>query len=274
MDAERTKSSEQPCVCVGVAVNSDQVLNQNLLASPDLRGGMIKVIEARNAASATVAIRSVIERADSPVVIMAHQDVYLPAGFIARLRAALERVERLAPNWAVLGIIGVDAAGRIRGRTWSTGLKREVGTREAEPVAVVSLDEVLLVLRKDAIGCVDTDLTGFHLYGTDLVRSAMRAGRPSFVVDLPVVHNSVRVRGLDGTYERGFVYMSKKWRSELPLPTCVLPITSTRIGLWRYRLRLRLREWKRRDQAVRDPDPASIARRLGYEADHSRGDNV
>ncbi len=255
---------DSPCIRIGAAVNSDTVLAQNLGASPDLRHTP-PLLEARGAANASTAIRSILERAGSGVVVIPHQDVYLPRGFLDRLSGIVERLSATAPDWAVLGVVGVDTSGIIRGRTWSSGLGREVGVPNLEPVESVSLDEVTLIVRADAAEFVDADLPGFHLYGTDIVLSARRAGRPSFVVDLPVVHNSVRVRQLDAGYRAAYSYMARKWRDHLPLRTCVVPIERAPWRLLRYRLRLAWREWRRKDAPARDPDPAAIARRLGYE---------
>ena len=95
-------------------------------------------------------------------------------------------------------------------------------------------------------------------------------GKGAYVVDAPVVHNSVPTPGLRGGYMRAYDYMRRKWRARLPITTPVTRIT--RLG-WYLRLQdmrtfrfnaRRMRRIRAATAAPR-PDPQGIARKMGYE---------
>lgn len=216
--------------------------------------------------SAPLAYNSILDAAESPYVVLAHQDVYLPANFFKRLFLAIATLNKLAPEWGVLGIIGKDTCGHVVGRVWSNGLQKEVGSCLEGVVPVVSIDELLIVIRRDSGLRFDEGLPGFHLYGTDIVLTALERGFGAYVTDAPVIHNSLPVRRLDASYEAAYRYMQRKWSRRLPLDTLIVSVTGT---LWPLR-RQRLRALKRKLLRVsyvsqRHLDPAERARELGYE---------
>jgi hypothetical protein len=88
-----------------------------------------------NQPSAPCADNRALSEACAEVLILAHQDVYLPASFIGRLRSAVcDLSARDNPPWAVLGVFGATSDGRRLGRVWSSGLNRELGKSFAEPI--------------------------------------------------------------------------------------------------------------------------------------------
>ena len=99
---------------------------------------------------------------------------------------------------------------------------------------------------------------------------ALASGKGAYVVDAPVVHNSVPTPGLRGGYMRAYDYMRRKWRDRLPITTPVTRIT--RLG-WYLRLQdmrrfsLKPKRTKQIRLAARRPrpDPREIARKMGYE---------
>lgn len=255
-------------IVVIAAVNNEEVLARNLAASPCVASGEVRLLCLRGARSTSLAYLEGMAQGDEPLIVFAHQDVYLPAGWTERLRAVVAAISRDDPAWAAVGPVGVSAAdGSVAGRAWSTGLGREVRGAAALPCEAVSLDEVVIVLRRASGVAFDPALPDFHLYGTDIVTEARARGMKSYVAELPLVHNSRPVISLGGGYAAAYRHMQRKWRSRLPLRTTVGPVT--RFGLpWMWR---RFRIWRRWRSVADRPghpaaDPREIARRLGYEA--------
>lgn len=256
---------------VVAAVNNDRVLTENLLASPLVRkkGGWIYT--ERGFSSAAAAYNAGLDETEADIVIFAHQDVYFPEGWERNFRAGLSKIESSDPNWGVIGIYGVKADGTHVGRVWSSGIGRELGKTLEEPVAVKTIDELVIILNRRAGLRFDEKLPGFHLYATDIAQMAADEGRSVYVIDAPVVHNSVPVLSLGGAYTKAYLYLRRKWRQRLPVVTTVATISMIGWSLWRTRLRmawLNGRHGQRRRAALEQKkrtDPKQVAVMLGYE---------
>jgi hypothetical protein len=260
-----TDAPAGPGLAVVAAVNDEAVLARNLAASALIAGDRARFVPIRGAPSASAAYNRGLDATEAPIVIFAHQDVWLPPGWEAGLRAALATLDRVDPRWAALGVFGATATGERVGRVWSSGLGRCVGAEVAEPVPVVSLDELVIVLRRAAGLRFDEGLPHFHLYGTDIVQTARAAGRACYVATLPVIHNSRYVPTLSGGFAAAYGYMRRKWRAALPIATPVVRVTATGFDLARVNFRL-WRTRARRAAAAADPttDPRAIAARCGW----------
>lgn len=251
---------------IGVAANDEVVLGQNLLASHLAQGQSDRVIVEWGAASAGCAYNRVLDQARTDIVVLAHQDVYLPAKWSQCLQDAIATLAEAGQCWGVLGVVGVEPNGRIGGRSWSSGLRREIGTVRAPPTPVVSLDEMILVVRRSSGLRFDSALPGFHLYGTDIVQQALTKRCGAYVIDAPAIHNSVRVRCLGREYRRAYFYLRKKWWDRLPLQGCIIPITRIGWPMYRHYISVARQRLKEKPQVQdRAADPASLAHRLGYE---------
>lgn len=170
-------------------------------------------------------------------VVCVHQDVLFPADFWTRLTSSLAA---LAPDVAVAGIVGCERSGRYRGHIvdpnghcyWPT-----------LPHPVLTLDEVLLAVRKSSGLRFDEQVPGFHCYGADLCFEADKRGLRVVAIDAPLVHLSTGK--LDQSYERASQWLLAKWGERyghlLPMPTIIVQ-DKARSGLFRqlvYRLRRR-----------------------------------
>lgn len=254
-----------PSIGIVAAVNDDSVLNENLKRSPAIAAGAVPVLTLRNQPSAAAAYNRALDATDHDIVVFAHQDVYLPAPWLDQLGAALAMLERHQPPWGVIGLFGVTASGEGVGHVWSSGIGRELGTAFAAPIEAVSIDEMVIVLRRASGLRFDDSLPGFHLYATDLCLAARAAGAGVYVVHAPAVHNSVPVRTLRGTYLDAYRYLKKKWAFLLPIRTPIAPITRYELGFWRA-------EWRRLKARIASAggapqrrDARQLARTLGYE---------
>lgn len=247
------------------AVNDEAVLRQNLLASPSLSNRELPFKAYVNQPSASRAYNLALSEARADTVIFAHQDVYLPHSFISRLRAAIGYLNtRPGPSWAVLGIVGATAEGGRVGRAWSSGLNREVGGVFSEPVPVVSVDELLIVVRRPSGLMFDDALPGFHLYGTDIVQSALDKGFGAYVIHAPVIHNS-NPAPLGPDYWSAYRHLARSWRRRLPIPTCIVPVTHGRWQELHYRANQYLHVVLRgAPHGRRHTDPEAIASRLTF----------
>jgi hypothetical protein len=251
---------------VVAAVNDVAILERNLGASPAITSGMASLQVEFDAPCSSVAYNHGLDVTSAAVVVFAHQDVYLPASWPQRLEKAIEQVEKIEPEWAVLGPIGIAVGGKTAGRAWCAANRGLVGEAIQAPVPVQSLDEIVLVVRRGSRLRFDESLPSFHLYGTDIVQQARSAGFGAFAVDIPVVHNSKPVTTLAGGYVAGWRYLRRKWRAQLPIATTITSIDSLGLKLVREQFWLwRSRKSRMESAFSRDEDPALIARRYGIE---------
>ncbi|SHL65858.1 Glycosyltransferase like family protein [Roseovarius marisflavi] len=252
--------------CCIAAVNDEAILSENLCTSPALRSDPERLTVLMDQKSATIAYNAGLERTTARYCVFAHQDVYLPDGWVERLAEEIASLDRMDSNWAVAGLFGVSIEnGEHVGRVWSSGIGKELGNSFELPIAVQSIDELLIILDRSKGLCFDEKLPGFHLYGTDIIQEARAAGFGTYVIHAPVVHNSQRVKTLQGPFLHAHDYLSRKWRANLPIVTPVTKITYS--GLKARWLALKLTIRRRREKVGQRPryDPMVIAKKLGYE---------
>jgi hypothetical protein len=251
-------------VAIACPVNREDILAQCLAASPDVVSGALSLSTYRGWSRFGPLGNHILAEAHAAWLIIVHQDVYLPAGFAARLDNALDWLEEHQPNAAILGVGGVGVEGKLAGRAWSSGLGQIVGNAEGLPRRVQSLDEMLIIVRVDTGLRFDEAMPGFHLYGTDLVLSAAQQGKSAWVADLPTIHHSHAVVQLGGDFARAWRFLQKKWHMQLPLPNLVCTVTHSGwpLLLQDFRVRRRMRGARVRPAPV--GDPAEIAARLGW----------
>ena len=253
-------------IAAGAAVNDHAVLAQCLSASPDIAAGALPLRIYEGYRSAAAAYNRALEENEAAVLLLAHQDVYLPAGYLARLQTALDELDHVAPDWGVAGVVGADRAGSLLGRIWSTGIGAIVGSDAALPARAATLDEMLLLVRSDTGLRFDEQLPGYHLYAADIIQIAEAAGHSSWVIDAPAVHHSRPVIHLGGGYKQAWYYLRRKWRDRLPIPNLVCPITRSPLTVIEKDIRIRIKHRGRSSRGVHaDEEPAAIAARLGLE---------
>ncbi|MEL7199670.1 MAG: glycosyltransferase [Pseudomonadota bacterium] len=248
--------------CAIAAVNDEAILAECLAKSPDIAQGRLPLTEIRNAPSMSSAYNQGLEQTTAAICLLVHQDVYLPNGWLDKAIDLLNELSVMRPEWMVAGPYGVADDGEHVGCVWDANMQRELGQKKFAPRMVGSLDELLLILRRPDGFRFDADLPHFHLYGTDLVQSARAAGRSTFAVDLPVVHNNRPWHTLGGGYLDAYRYTRRKWRKKLPIHTTICSITYNPLPLLRTR-------WRRRHVDRREDyvlaDARELARLAGYE---------
>lgn len=259
--------SSSPTFSVVAAVNNEQILADNLAASP-LLGCGVPFNGMRGYASAGSAYNAGLDATDADIIIFAHQDVYLPSHWLEQLQTGISAIEKIDDRWAVIGVYGIEPGGRHIGHCWSRGLGRTLGESFSSPRRVVSIDEIVIVLRRSSGLRFDERLPGFHLYGTDIVQTALATGHSAYVVHAPVIHNSNPVRTLAGAYGKAYQYMRRKWQECLPIDTTIVRLTRSGYPLWRHIVRKKLSAMLRRQpqRVLRKRGPGRpIAQEIGFE---------
>jgi hypothetical protein len=165
-----------------------------------------------NSFDAYQAIDGFIRESQGRYLIIVHQDVRCIDNR-TQLIKCLEELSAIDPKWAICGNAGamgyhqfvhyLNNAGKIMK---STNL----------PAKVSSLDENLLIINKSASITVSADLSGFHLYGTDLCIIADFLGYTSYVIPFMVKHLRELSKNKDGFIDR----YGKKIRSRYMETTC------------------------------------------------------
>ncbi|MBK0327568.1 hypothetical protein I5535_09680 [Rhodobacteraceae bacterium F11138] len=118
-------------------------------------------------------------------IVFCHQDVLAIDG-PDRLREIVAGLSRQDPAWAVLGNAGLRGGARFMYLNEQASVC--AGKSRRPPERIESLDENFILLRQDARLGFSNDLSGFHLYGTDLVSQASLRGLTAYVVDFRVEH--------------------------------------------------------------------------------------
>jgi hypothetical protein len=254
---------------VVVAVNDDEILSANLLRSPLLNQANVTLHVQKGYRSASSAYQAAYQNCRNDLIIFVHQDVYIPAGWDQKLSQHIAVLDKTAPNWAVLGLYGATPSGEHVGYVWSSGLNQIVGGAFDKPILAGSVDELLIVLKRSSDICFDERLPGFHLYGTDIVQSALAQGKSAFIVCTPVIHNSRPILYLDSKYFAAYNYIANKWQQALPIANCVCPITDSMLFSLKNRLKQTIRKIRYRhvDRATLDRhfDSVELAKHLGFE---------
>jgi glycosyltransferase involved in cell wall biosynthesis len=244
------------------AVNDEKVLTSSLLASPDVAGATNVVLKKRYPC-AGAAYNAGIDESEADILVFAHQDVYLPPGWIANLEQQIAAIEKSNACWAVLGVVGVAPGRHLHGYVYSTGLNNIVGAPFGAPVPVSSVDEMLIVVRKGSGLRFDPDLPGFHLYGTDICLEAIQRGLSCYALSNFCIHNSNGLKILPWAFWRCYLYLRRKWRSRLPIST---PCVTIHAGLLHFAFYLLRGAWSKFRQKNRPGrrvvDPAALYRRL------------
>jgi hypothetical protein len=193
-----------------------------LLASPSLRGETIhEIIQVSGATSVGEALEAALSQAVHPQVVLVHQDVYLPAGWVQRFQAQWRLA---AQRGGPIGLLGVYGARREPAQPDGVGRAGHLVDRYrllrsgAGPTPVDTLDEVLLAMPRDTPLRIAPGL-GFHLYGSDLGCRARALGLQVLALDAPLFHNSLLGEALPAAFHQSAARFKELWRGALPIAT-------------------------------------------------------
>ena len=212
--------SDQEKLSIVVAVNNMDVLQKNLLRSPNLaQGKQHELIVKRDYKSASLAYNSAIDEASNDLIMFVHQDIFLPENWFVELGRALSYLEANRIKWGVLGCYGCSKyAPEGSGSVYTTGLGVH-GTPIVNPQPVETLDEIVLIIRRSSGLRFDSGMPNFHLYGTDICLSARLNGLECYAIQAFCIHNTNQILRLPPEYWACYEYIKEKWRTDLPIYT-------------------------------------------------------
>jgi hypothetical protein len=230
------------------ATNNDEILRNNLMASPCLLGKHNhQVLIQRGFISASKAYNDAILRSDNNLIVFAHQDVVFPKLWLSDLDHALCCLEHIDPQWGVLGCYGETLNDNGRGYVYSPG-RGILGKPLDQPSPVQTLDEIVLIIRKSSGLQFDQTLPHFHFYGADICMAAFERGMKSYAISALCIHNSQQNLVLPKEFYQGYKHLKKRWSQFLPIQTTCARIT--RFDFYMYKRRLReayLRKIRRKE---------------------------
>ena len=249
-----------------VAVNNRTVLEQNLLASPDLRSPHEhQILIQEDYPSAALAYNAALREAENDLVIFIHQDIFLTPGWIARVDESLQHLEATDPNWGVAGCWGARADGQLCGHIYSSGLGI-LGREFQHPMPVQTLDEIVLISKKSSGLSFDESLPHFHFYGTDICLRAQALGRKSYVISAFCIHNTRQLLRLPKEFYQCYAHIKRVWKDVLPIQTSCIRVSRFDAEVYRRRVEdlCRPKFLDSRQPAARVMDPGQIVNELEY----------
>lgn len=156
-------------------------------------------------------LNHMLNQATGDMVILCHQDVRLFDHGRDDLDARLDELDRIDPNWAVVGNAGGVGPGQLALRiTDPHGVDQNVGNF---PCRVAAVDENFIVVRRNARIGFSHDLTGFHFYGADICMMAEVAGLSAYVIDFHLAHLSAGKK--DASFDEMESAFREKWSRAL-----------------------------------------------------------
>lgn len=176
---------------------------QSLRRVTDVMPQWSKIEPNANGWNAAQGLNVGLDRLAAEWVVCVHQDVLFPDGFWQQLTSALAALD---DHVALAGLVGCESSGRYRGHIYDPNGHCSWPTL---PHRVLTLDEVLIAVRRSSGLRFDEGVPGFHCYGADLCLEAAARGLQVVAIDAPVVHLSTG--RLDEQFQRASRYLLDKW---------------------------------------------------------------
>lgn len=170
-----------------------------------------------NTLDAYQGIAAFMKQAQGQYLVIVHQDVRC-IDTKARLVQCLQELTAKDNKWAVCGNAGIYG---YHGRAMHLQNDDEVIVYDNLPARVYSLDENLLIVNRATNLTVSGDLSGYHLYGTDLCLLADILGYTCYVIPFMVNHLSKgNLQALEEHIPNFWSAYGRKLRSRYVETTC------------------------------------------------------
>ena len=222
----------EPCSVLCATNNALQYQN-NLAVSPDLlqENTPHQLLALYQAPNIAVALAEGIKHCQHTWIVLAHQDVYLPQGWLADVQHAWHMAEqKLGRAIGVAGVAGMvqnaagdfDFAGCAMDRIYTF-----LHSADQLPAQAHSLDELVLVYRRDRFIPELNPELGFHYYATDSVFKAEAAGFIGAILPVPCLHNTSRydTTDNDADVQQKSQIFRQIWQHRLPIRTTIAHLT-------------------------------------------------
>lgn len=133
------------------------------------------------------AINRFLQEARGKYIIICHQDILANYDQEHVLKRRIAELDSLDSKWGIAGNAGAKDLYHI-----STVIteKGKLFRKGKFPSKVISLDENFFLVKAEANLALSADISGFHLYGTDLCLLADCMGWNSYVIDFNITHKS------------------------------------------------------------------------------------
>jgi hypothetical protein len=152
-------------------------------------------------------INEALRQTTEPYVLFCHQDILFNKGDgFKNLVARLKELNELDPKWSVAGNAGVNE--RFKYVIKISDANNSYNWTGSFPQKVFSLDENFLVINMKNKPKCSPELTGFHLYGSDICLNAIKNGNTNYVINFHLTHLS------GGNTGREFMDCLEKFRKK------------------------------------------------------------
>ena len=218
------------------------ILGENLLRSSAFLSGKYQFIFQRGYHNVPKAYNDAWDKAEADLLVFLHQDVFLPDEWVENLIHSIKILDK--ESWGVLGVAGVTLAGdvqeyfgHIRQNEWEWE-----GNLGRLPARVDTLDELLLIAKRELSLRFDEKIPMAHFYGADLCLQASSCGFLCFAIEAYCHHNTIGSAN-SNSFRLAEDYMRKKWKDRLPFATtCVI----VKKGLLKHKIHQMLIDFLRR----------------------------
>lgn len=143
-------------------------------------------------------LKTLLSAAKGKFVVFCHDDIELVDHGYDDLVTWLAELDRHDPRWLLAGVVG----GVWRPNSDTTQIAGvyynhldEVRRNGPLPHRVETLDECFTIMRRSRPVISSYDLAGFHHYGPDLCLQAELLGGSVYVIDFPLRHYGLGIRG-------------------------------------------------------------------------------
>lgn len=239
-------------VCTRDAARLNRLLLPSLLSQMDaemrpcpgepfeINGTTAELKVCWNADSLTRAYDDAEQAARFDTIVTLHDDCDLPPGWVATLRATLDRLDQLDPTWAVFGTFGTflgahgqDYVGDVHDLIGTPYEVRRVFHPEWGPTRVRTVDGQCVVKRREAASSAASRADGSPVRWDralpcsfaggsteDLCLQAHAAGRGVWAAPIPLRHHgTAHDLTTDAAYRTAKEYVMAKWPGVRPIVT-------------------------------------------------------
>jgi hypothetical protein len=129
-----------------------------------------------------------LREAKGEYIILCHQDILLHDHTINELESRIDEMNALDPAWAILA-----NAGGVNLKYVAKHMTQRTEIRSVEtdlPLKVQSVDENFILVKNTANLALSHNLSGFHMYGTDICLIGDALGFNAYIIDFHLTHKS------------------------------------------------------------------------------------